>query len=63
MQKTFCFVRPNTIIFDIWFQTQENWEETGENFKYFSLPEREQAFILSSAVYFCLHSITHRWVA
>lgn len=61
--KTFCFVRPNTIIFDIWFQTQENWEETGENFKYFSLPEGEQAFILASAEYFCLHSITHRWVA
>lgn len=61
--KTFCFVRPNTIIFGIWFQTQENCEQTGENLKYFSLPEREQAFILANAEYFCLHSIAHRWVA
>lgn len=53
----------NAIIFDIWFQLQENWEQTDENFKYFSLLKRKQAFILANAEYFCLHCITHRWVA
>lgn len=42
--KPFCFLRPNTIIFDIWFQTQENWEETSENFKYFFLTWERTSF-------------------